>query len=591
MRRIILLLSLFLTFLVLGCASQMSNSPTLPDTYSGMSITQPPPPVIADSVSQELKRAEFYYGLGVSANQSGEWIEAQKNFEKALEILSELPLDEETNLKFVAEANKLLHEISNDYKTTLISLGGLSSETSVNAFLEKFRNIENFKKPEGEKEIPPPALASEEQIPLYDIPMEWNERVQNAIIYFQTVARKPFESYLARSGKYGDLMRGILKERGLPQDLLYLCLIESGFNPKAYSYAKAVGPWQFIASTGRLYGLKRNAWYDERRDFVKSTYAACDYLKFLYEKFGDWHLAMAAYNAGEGSISRAMEKYNTDNFWDLNLRKQTEDYVPLFMAATIIAKDPIKYGFDVQLEEPIQFETVVVDNPVDLRVVAKTIGCDLQTLRELNPELSKDVTPPRYSNYILRVPPATADLFTSNYENIPKKKNLASDELIKHKIKKGETLSSIAQKYNVTASDIASANNMGRGNNIIAGNYLLVPQMSWKEEKPKKKDNSTPTVTTKSENQTTELPAGIIKETDSALNLSGLKKSDNPKPENKNNSITTLAGKLIVHVIKRGETLWKIGQLYGVSMSKILTWNNIDNPHRVKVGEKIKIYF
>jgi membrane-bound lytic murein transglycosylase D len=217
-------------------------------------------------------------------------------------------------------------------------------------------------------------------------------------------------------------------------------------------------------------------------------------------------------------------------------------------------------------------------------------------LKELNPELSKEVTPPRYpGGYLLRIPSATTEVFAANYEKIPAKKELVSDKLIRHKVKKGETLSSIAQKYKVSSSDIALANNLGNSYRIIAGTYLLVPQIVWKEKKSKEKKASEEKnqVLVKSENQEKKIPIGLVKEenSDTKLPLSGLNKSNNSNTQDNGSSITELTGRLIIHVIKRGESLWKIARLYGVSVTKILIWNNISNPHEVKAGSKIKIYY
>ena len=211
------------------------------------------------------------------------------------------------------------------------------------------------------------------------VPLVMNDRVQDWINYFQGPSHERFERYLMRSGKYIPMIKRILRQYGLPEDLVYLAMIESGFNPHAYSRARATGTWQFIYRTGVRYGLRADNWIDERRDPEKSTIAAAKYLKDLYDQFNDWYLAAAGYNAGEGKIHRAIRKYRTEDFWEMSrqryLRRETKDYVPKMIAAALISKNPGRYGFShVKYEEPIPFEEVPIETPIDLRVAAQCAG-------------------------------------------------------------------------------------------------------------------------------------------------------------------------------------------------------------------------
>lgn len=605
--------------------------------------------LVDQMIAQDFKEAEYYYGLGVAANRESRWEEAHKNFEKALDILSQLDIQADEK-KWAEKFNRLLHEISADYKITLLSLGALSSETSVDAFVEKFRDIDNFKKLRREVKEPP---EKEVEKITYDMPMVWNERVENCIIYFQTVAREPFRKYLCRSGKYIDLMKDILKEKGMPQDLAYLPLIESGFNPHAYSYAHAVGPWQFIVYTGRSYGLHRNHWYDERRDFVKSTYAAANYLKDLYERFGDWLLALAAYNVGGGRIAKAIKKQKTKDFWKLRLNRQTRNFVPLYMAATIIAKDPKRFGFDVAYEKPLEWDVMTVGKAMDLKAVADALDVPVDTVKELNPELRRGVTPPNHKNYKLRIPEGTKALFAQKYENIPEE-----SLYFFHKIRKGENVSSIAKKYGVSPFSIIQANNLSKKYRIYAGDYLKIPNFpsspKVKKEKVykyatnakgeivytvKKGDNlseiatyfkTTPYQIAQANNlrdqnriskgQKLTIPSQAKKTTSKTLSytvrkgdnlwdiarrfdttpqkiaqINGIKKSDLLRPGQKlkikkGTSTISRIQKLVYHTVRSGDTLWKIARIYRVSLRKLLSWNQTKNPTRLRVGDKIKIY-
>ncbi len=289
---------------------------------------------------------------------------------------------------------------------------------------------------------------------------------------------------LRRSKKYTPMMKRILKEHGMPSDLIYLSLVESGYNAHAYSWARAMGLWQFIASTGRMYGLKRSWWIDERKDPIKSTHAACVFLKELYTKYGSWPLAMAAYNGGPGRVSRTIKKQRTRDFWKLKLRRQTMDYVPLIMAATIIGKNPEKYGFHVTDFEPeIVWEVVTVKRCLDLKTVAKGIGSSLSQMKLLNPELLRNYTPPSAKKYDLKIPVGKTEKFWAAY---PKMKSPKETSWVRHKIRRGETVSTIASRFGVSQYAILEANNL-RSSRIYAGKTLIVPVPLGRSKRSSKK--------------------------------------------------------------------------------------------------------
>ena len=224
------------------------------------------------------------------------------------------------------------------------------------------------------------------QAAIEDIPLQMNSDVLRYIEFFTGAGRSTFERWLKRSGKYMELFRTVLQKEGLPPDLVHLVFVESGFNLNAKSYASAVGPWQFMKATSKLFGLNVNQWVDERKDPEKATVAAARYLKHLYGIFGDWPLALASYNAGEGTVLRAIKRQGTTNYWDLKLPQQTEDYVPQFMAALAITRDPVRYGFsEVELDDPLRFDEIALKGAVDLRAIARLAGCTVDELKELNP--------------------------------------------------------------------------------------------------------------------------------------------------------------------------------------------------------------
>ncbi|MFH1335916.1 MAG: LysM peptidoglycan-binding domain-containing protein [Candidatus Zixiibacteriota bacterium] len=542
----------------------------------------------------EFEEVEQNYALGVSANQEGKWLEAQDYFEQALELLANLDLDEEDSGR-EKRFQTLLNEIAEDYKITLLSLGVVNDESSISAFLERFESIENFKglqKAVKEEIVLPPREVT------YDIPIEWNERVENAIIYFQTAARKAFQNYMKRSGKYKDLMQKIIREKGLPEDIVWLCLVESGFNPKAYSWARALGPWQFIAGTGKIYGLKRCWWYDERRDFVKSTYAACDYLKTLYSMFNSWPLALAGYNGGEGNVGKAIKKHKTNDFWKLKMKKQTMDYVPLFMAATVIAKDPERYGFDIEYDEPLQFEEVKINQPLDLKKVARALGTSPEVIFELNPELLRGVTPPNVRGYNLRIPMGTKETFSQAFENYDAQ---ASGLFVEHEVSKGQTLSYLSCKYGVPVSVIQEVNGLTNSNRLSVGQHLVIPangsvaerNVKTSTNKAEKKSSGKFKYTVKKGDTLSKLAVKFNTTTREIKRLNGLKNSDYIR---KGQSLTLASGGdsessglLKDHIVKRGETLGGVAEKYGVSISSIMSINNLSSAHLLKVGQHLLI--
>ncbi|MBI4691041.1 MAG: lytic transglycosylase domain-containing protein [Nitrospirae bacterium] len=272
--------------------------------------------------------------------------------------------------------------------------------------------------PDIKPSVSEPAIAAYESNPVAVKAVEKNMSL------FTEKIKERFSLWLSRSGKYIELMKEIIKGKNLPENIVFLPLIESGFNPNAYSVARAVGPWQFIASTARRYGLVIDWWRDERKDPVKSTEAASSYLKDLYEMFGSWNLAMAAYNAGEGKILRALNRSKSDDYWSLlgtrHIKRETKEYVPRFIAASTIAINPEEFGFkDIEYHLPLDYDEVTVNKPVDLEVAARCADTTVQVIKELNPELRRWCTPPDMSGYMLRIPAGTKELFLENISGIP----------------------------------------------------------------------------------------------------------------------------------------------------------------------------
>ncbi len=378
---------------------------------------------------------------------------------------------------------------------------------------------------------------------LYHIPMILNDSVENHLEYFKTRGRDVFQIWLDRSARYIPLMKDIFREKNLPEDLVYIAMIESGFNPYAVSWARAVGPWQFMPATGKLYGLKIDWWIDERKDPIKSTMAAAEHLKDLHNLFGSWPLALASYNAGAGKVQRAVLRTRSDDFWDLKasrfIRKETKNYVPKYMAATIIAKNPEAYGFISSKIEPFTYDVVAIEECIDLRLVAKCVECTYQEIKDLNPELKRWVTPPHFTNYTLRIPAGRKDIFLANYTAIPPEQKIRWE---RHEVKKGDSLASLAKHYNTTIESIRDINRI-RNSRLDPGRHILIP-----------------------------------------IDLNG-------KDRNLNYLTTAqqaVRQQQILYRVRRGETLQRIAKKHNVTVANIREWNTGINTS-VRVGQKIKL--
>jgi membrane-bound lytic murein transglycosylase D len=397
-------------------------------------------------------------------------------------------------------------------------------------------------------------------LPESDIPLTINSKVEYFINFFQTTGRSWFGKWLSRSERYLPMMKEVLKREGLPEDLVYLAMIESGFSTHAQSRASAVGPWQFIAGTGKRYSLRIDPWIDERRDPLKSTTAAAMYLKELYSIFNkDWYLAAAGYNAGENKILRAISMYESHDFWQLTrgdyLKRETKDYVPKLLGAAIIAKEPAKYGFaDVAYLPPIEFDTVVIPTRTDLEVVAKAIDVPYETIKELNPELKRWCTPPDYPNYELKIPKGKKAVFHREFAKIPDDQRYAEKAVsVRYRAAKGDTLQSIAQRFGVSQEEIISLNNLKRSGRLRGKVLRLL---------------------VKGEPRQTEVAARQAEK---------IVASPVVAPEKKK------VAKAVTHyyTVRRGDTLKSVARRFKVSTGIIAAWNNIRGKMALKPGKRI----
>ncbi len=398
-------------------------------------------------------------------------------------------------------------------------------------------------------------VAEYEKISKTSIPIVVNAEVEKFTHFFQTAHRKHFTKWLERSHAYLPMMKEVFKQEGLPEDLAYLALIESGYNPYAYSRARATGIWQFMRATGKRYNLNSDWWIEERRDPVKSTHAAARYLRDLYKIFGSWYLAVAAYNAGEGKILRSVRKYKTDNFWTMSkysyLRRETKDYIPKFIAAMIIAKDPEKYGFNnLNYLPPYEYDEVNFEKPVDLHQVAEAIEMDVETLKQLNPELRKWCTPLNLNSYKLKVPKDKQELLALQKPLIP---TLSRMDFLNHRVRYGDTLWKIAHAYDTPVDIIKKVNSL-RTNAIRVGSTLMIPVEPGTKSKP--------------------------------VRINRTAKVE-PAPETKDSQFPDR--KKVIYTVDEGDTLWNISRNFNISVKDIIAWNDLENS-RIHPGDQIHLY-
>jgi LysM repeat protein len=299
-----------------------------------------------------------------------------------------------------------------------------------------------------------------------------NQAVRKWEDYFTGTGRGNFQFWLDRKTAAEPMVTGILQENGLPRELIYLAMIESGMNPRAVSTVSAVGPWQFMAGTAKDYNLRGNWWIDERRDMEMSTRAAAQYLKTLYNRFGDWALVLAAYNTGGGRIAQKIRLHGHDNFWKMRLPSQTADFVPKFIAAARIGEDPEKYGFLDRDVPPLQYDVLLVNDATDLDLIARCAGVGTEEVRDLNPALLRGASPPELKEYPVRVPLGTGTKAREALRRVPADKRLTWR---RHRVERGETLGHIASDYGTSVGDIATLNKLGNVHLIRPGDQLLIP--------------------------------------------------------------------------------------------------------------------
>jgi len=551
----------FITTLATGCGSNPKpQAPALPPPAAlAPPAPVPPPP---DPITTLIDRSKQHFLAGERELKMGHLNRARIEFDRAVEILLESPYGARTEPRLREHFDRLVDRI-NAYEMTALAQGdGFVEKKYEPASIDELLKIATFPKPAAaaatEAAVKADLAATE-----HDVPIPQNGRVLAYVELFQGRLRDYIQESLTRGTKYLPMIQDVFRAEGLPLDLAYIPVIESGFKTNALSKASAKGPWQFMKATASEQGLKTDWYIDERSDPEKATAAAARYLKLLHDLFdGDWHLVLAAYNGGLGRVQRAMKRSGQDDFWILAnnsryLPRETREYVPLILAAIIVAKNPSQYGFEITAEEPIAYERVTVPRAVDLRRVAEWAGRSIDEIQALNPELRRWTTPLR-SEYELKVPTGTASVLSARLVSA------SPNELVSltwYTVKKGESLASIARKLKVSRLDLAEANHLSTRSKIKAGQALVVPRAP---------------ATLLASNLRPAAPSEVASR--AIAGPAPMRAVAEPKA-------TT---RTVTYRVKRGDTLYTIAQLFDTTVAKIKSLNRLQS-NRIVPGTRLKI--
>lgn len=562
-------------------AQSKTTKQVFPDEFSDLDDASAGAAVATwdEGVVEQLEFARKRYLKAITAIESKDTTLAAREFERAIEILNDLAsfprIDEN------ADFTDLAQSIIEDYETYIRNINDLDDNSS--AFILRNRIYEEVdRSPKRVLAEPDVAFATTlvpmpEYIPSTQIPLILNEAVEKNIEFLTgDRGRKFFKKWLERSGRWMDMIKRITREENMPEEIAHLAMMESGMNPYAVSRAKAVGLWQFMQATAGDFNMNVSFWLDERRDPEKSTRAAMRYLRMLYNEFGDWHLALAAYNCGQGNVRRAIRKsgLTNPNYWQVRdlLPRETRNYVPLYIATTLVTVNRNQYGFvddSLQWHPPYEYDVVTIHEPTNVSALASCVDMPIDSLKLLNPEIVRHCTPPSSQPYKLKIPKGASQDFARRFAT------LSEDERrpwTNHTVSRGETLASIAQRYGVPPSDVATINGLqGFRTKLQRGRTLRIPIVARTEATLAQTTAAVPPTTT---DGTPSTPAAQSNETATAPGL-----TSTPSATNAATPAAAGAAKAssstVNHVVVPGDNLTAIARRYGVRLADLRIWNDI----------------
>jgi membrane-bound lytic murein transglycosylase D len=558
---------------IVGCGSSLKTAKpaVTPASAPAVVIAEAPAPApVQDPVVTLIAQSQQQLADGEGELSLGHLEQARKAFDNAIDVLLQSPYGARSEPRIRQHFDRLVERIS-AYEVTALAQGdGFVEKKSEPASIDDLLALSTFDKP-----VPNAALQNVVESDLsqtsHDIDIPLNSRVLSYIELFQGNLREFIDEGLRRGARYMPMIQDEFKKAGVPLDLAYVPLVESAFKTNAQSRAKAKGMWQFMRGTGIEHGLKQNWYIDERSDPEKATKAAAQYLKRLGSMFdGDWHLALASYNGGPGRVQRAMKRARKDDFWELSkaprvLPRETREYVPMILAAMVIAKNPAQYGFNLEPAEPLAYERVTVKDPVDLRLVAEWTGTPIDDIEGLNPELRRWTTPVRTAGYEVKVPVGTGDAFRARLAEVTPE-SLASFQW--HTVKRGDSLLTISRKLKVKQADLAEANYMSIRAHVSPGQQLIIPRAPT-TLLAAQVDNPAPAA------QLAESRPVVSQRASLAPSPTG----DRLEPER------------VTYRVKRGDTLFSIARLFNTTVDALKSWNTRTiRGNQINIGDRLTIF-
>ena len=542
-----------------------------------------------NNISPILDEAKQFLSDAVIADVNQDTIEVIYNIKRIFDLLSDVEQIGVRNELDKIEFEKFQNDFIKMYSTRLNTLENSSQILNAELIRQQVTDLANENESVEMGTTKFTILDDREG----HIPLVTNSQVESYIRYFKGKGRKGFNIWLRRYVQYREIILPILEANDLPEELIVVSMIESGFDPKAVSRAKAVGLWQFMYLTGKQYGLERTWYVDERQDIIKSTEAAAKYFKDLYREFEDWYLVLAAYNTGPGRVNRTVNLHETSDYWQLySLPKDTKNYIPYFLSSAIILKNPEKYGFKIPKAKSFKYDEVVIKKSADLSVIAKSAGTKTNTIKYLNPELRQSATPAN-RDYVLRVPYGSKEKFYKSFNALPETERFATQK-VEHRVKKGENLSTIASKYRVLISDLMTINNL-KSDRLSIGQRLKIPVKGGiysnypeKITYTVKKGDTLGGIADKYNTRASEIRKWNKMSSNNSLINIGQKLV---LFVGKNDSESDNSPKRIIYTVKSGDQLGYIAEKYNTSAKKIREWNKMQpGSYAIYPGQKLVLF-